>query len=140
MIRSGRRRSTGSTLRLSADTEPQVSNSGVVPGVSIAFWTDRLEIRRGERYEPRPPSPLDLLTFHERRGKANEECNETRASSAVPALQDPLCLRQRDRDPIHARLVQRGNLLQLPPLLHGQVQAARHRRPRGALPQEVRGE
>ena len=59
-------------------------------------------------------------------------------SPEVPRRRGALRLRRDLEDPVDQAGAAPRNLLELPPVLHGQAEAARYRRPRRALHQEVR--
>src|SRR5438552_376956 len=64
--------------------------------------------------------------------------DEARNPPRVRDRHGPLLVRQHVHHAIHQAGAPRGALLELPPVLHGQAEAGRHRRPRGALPAPLR--
>src|SRR6266849_166947 len=68
------------------------------------------------------------------------EPHETRYSSRLSPSDSTLRLRQRLPNSLNdeGRNVARRNLLELPPVLHRQAKISGHRRPRRALPKEIR--
>src|SRR5882762_2091602 len=73
-------------------------------------------------------------------GRDRLEPHETRYSSRLSPSNRTLRLRQRLPDSLdnEGRNAARRNLLELPPILHRQAKISRHRRPRRALPKEIR--
>src|SRR5271169_1752239 len=67
------------------------------------------------------------------------EKHETRYSSRLSRCYRALCLRAYLPDPLddQGRNAARRNLLKLPSVLHWEAETCRHRRPRGALQQEI---
>src|SRR5262249_25331025 len=60
--------------------------------------------------------------------------DEGRHPPRIRARDGPLRLREHVPDPLDETGAARRDLLELPPVLHGQAEARRHRRPGGALP------
>jgi hypothetical protein len=81
-------------------------------------------------------SPIAHVGRSARRGGRGH--HEGRHSPQVHGSHDHLRMRASVEDGIDEGLVQRRRVFELPPLLHRQAAHARHGRPRGALPQEVR--
>src|SRR5271169_6211202 len=67
------------------------------------------------------------------------EKHETRYSSRLSRCYRALCLRAYLPDPLddQGRHAARRNLLELPSVFHWEAETRRHRRPRGALQQEI---
>ena len=83
-----------------------------------------------------------FLRFWRGRGRQRRvvswSCNETWNSPGLPRSECDLRLRTQVPNPFGAQgRHTRGNLLQLPPVLHRQAEADRYRGPRGPLPEEV---
>src|SRR5712691_8675903 len=64
--------------------------------------------------------------------------DEGRYPSRLRARDRDVLLREHVPDAIHAARAPRRDLLELPPVLHGQAEAHGHRRPGGALPEAAR--
>src|SRR5262245_55524564 len=63
---------------------------------------------------------------------------EGRHSSEVPRGRGALLVRRDVEDALHQAGTAPGNLLELPPVLYGQTEAARYRRPNRPVHEEVR--
>ena len=114
-----------------------------LPGAALRGRHDRALHRRRRR--PRSPSPTRRTT----RSSAAARRAPSAAAAAPLALEATmkteihpeyveshvtLHLRQRLHDPLHRGRDPRRDLLELPPVLHGQAEARGHRRPRRPLP------
>src|SRR3989441_889818 len=73
-----------------------------------------------------------------RHTRLEDSASETRDSSCLSAGHRTVRLRQQLRDALHDPRHPRGDLRQVPPLLHGEAEAHGHGRTRGAVPPEVR--
>ncbi len=112
---------------------------------------DWIELVRAKQPEPARFGPRDRVVAHARLvpappralaraplgpGHRGLDSNDDEAADPSRVRPGPraLHLRQRVQDPLHPGRDARGDLLELPPVLHGQAEAGGHRRPRRALP------
>src|SRR2546428_654490 len=83
-------------------------------------------------------APVIFPPSYRRHTRLEDSTSETRDSSCLSAGHRAVRLRQQLRDALHDPRHPRGDLRQVPPLLHGEAEARGHGRTRGAVPPEVR--
>src|SRR5215469_3972995 len=144
MSRSWSRRASGSTTS-TRSTSASIWGRGTAVSATSARVTSscrstpKKPIPGGlARSEARDPGHLGRLALAGILPYTYRLHERNRRSSALPPGTHHVCVWRGPRHVLHPRRLRHRHLLELPPVLHGQAEAARHRRPHRSLQQEVR--